>query len=233
MPLDEGVPRGYTVASYAEYAPALFRGNRWFTHAHSTPHLSSLVAPFARTTAVPTTPFWTSSSRSSPYVWFPFSLLTKIWSSGRVKDRDVGTWVRAKLLAKWAGWETYDIHDIHTERCGRAGKCIIVGIPGAALKGKDIPRNGSNTAGTELDARARIAAHLAAAAKGEYAGGVVAAMADEDEDEDTDDDEEIVLEKETAGRSTPARPVLKLQKTRISRTKQLCRGIRLWFACVF
>ena len=124
--------------------------------------------------------------------------------------------MRAKLLTKWAGWETYDMHDIHTERCGRAGKCIIVDIQGAALKGKDIPRNGSNVAGTELDARARIVAHLAAAAKGEYAGGVVAAMADEDEDADTDtdDDEEIVLEKETTGRSTPARPVLKLQKTR-------------------
>ena len=39
--------------------------------------------------------------------------------------------------------------------------------------------------------------------------------------------------KETAGRSTPARPVLKLQKTRISRTKQLRRAIRLWFVCVF
>ena len=39
--------------------------------------------------------------------------------------------------------------------------------------------------------------------------------------------------KETAGRSTPARPVLKLRKTRISRTKQLRRAIRLWFVCVF
>ena len=33
--------------------------------------------------------------------------------------------------------------------------------------------------------------------------------------------------KETAGRSTPARPVLKLQKTRISRIKQPRRAIRL------
>ena len=40
-------------------------------------------------------------------------------------------------------------------------------------------------------------------------------------------------EKETAGRSTPARPVLKLRKTRISRIKQLRRAIRLWFVCVF
>ena len=39
--------------------------------------------------------------------------------------------------------------------------------------------------------------------------------------------------KETAGRSTPARPVLKLQKMRISRIKQPRRAIRLWFACVF
>ena len=126
-----------------------------------------------------------------PYVWFPFSLLTKIWSSWRVNDRDVGKWVNANNKPGWTGWEAYDIH---TEHCGSARRCIIVGIPGAALKGKDIPRSGSNVARTELDARARIAAHLAAAAKGEYAGGVVAAMADEDEDTDTDDDEEIVLE---------------------------------------
>ena len=39
--------------------------------------------------------------------------------------------------------------------------------------------------------------------------------------------------KETAGRSTPARPVLKLRKTRISRIIQLRRAIRLWFVCVF
>ena len=45
--------------------------------------------------------------------------------------------------------------------------------------------------------------------------------------------EQKQLEKETAGRSTPARPVLKLQKTRISRTKQLRKEIRLWFACDF
>ena len=36
-----------------------------------------------------------------PYVWFPFSLLTKIWSSRRVVDRDVSKWVRERT--SWAG----------------------------------------------------------------------------------------------------------------------------------
>jgi len=43
----------------------------------------------------------------------------------------------------------------------------------------------------------------------------------------------LLSKKETAGRSTPARPVLKLQKTCISCIKQPRRAIRLWFACVF
>ena len=45
--------------------------------------------------------------------------------------------------------------------------------------------------------------------------------------------ERIADAKETAGRSTPARPGLKLRKTRISRIRQLRRAIRLWFLCVF
>ena len=39
--------------------------------------------------------------------------------------------------------------------------------------------------------------------------------------------------RETAGSSMPEKVFLKLRKTRISRTKQLRREIRLWFACDF
>ena len=50
MPFDEGDEEACTVASYAEYAPALFRMNRRCTPPHSAPRPTSLVAPFAKDT---------------------------------------------------------------------------------------------------------------------------------------------------------------------------------------
>ena len=44
----------------------------------------------------------------------------------------------------------------------------------------------------------------------------------------------LVLEGERpSGVQRPQKPLLKLRKTRISRSKQLRRAVRLWFVCVF
>ena len=39
--------------------------------------------------------------------------------------------------------------------------------------------------------------------------------------------------RETIGSSRPQKALLKLRKTRISRSKQLRKAVRLWFVCVF